>query len=60
MTIEHSVTLNCLNLLLNLIGHGVIMEGNRKMTGCLQTFGGHCSYLLFHCKMDIFCCIVSY
>jgi len=22
-------------------GHGVIMEGNRKMTGCLQPFGGH-------------------
>jgi len=27
---------------INLIGHGVVMEGNRKMTGCLQTFGGHC------------------
>ena len=25
--------------LFNLIGHGVVMEGNRKMTGCLQTFG---------------------
>jgi len=25
-----------------LIGHGVVMEGNRKMRGCLQTFGGHC------------------
>jgi len=22
--------------------HGVVIEGNRKMTGCLQTFGGHC------------------
>jgi len=22
-----------------LIGHGVVMEGNRKMTDCLQTFG---------------------
>ena len=20
------------------------MEGNRKMTGCLQTFGGHCIF----------------
>ena len=28
--------------LLNLIGHSVVMEGNRKMTGCLQTFGSHC------------------
>jgi len=28
--------------LLNLLGNGVIMEGNRKMTCCLQTFGGHC------------------
>jgi len=28
--------------LFNLIGHGVVMEGNRKMPGCLQTFGGHC------------------
>jgi len=25
-----------------LIGHGVVMEGNRKKTGCLQAFGGHC------------------
>jgi len=29
--------------LLNLIGNSVKMEGNRKMTGCLQTFGGHCT-----------------
>jgi len=28
--------------LFNMIGHGVVMEGNRKMTGCLQNFGGHC------------------
>jgi len=28
--------------LLSLIGHGVVMEGNRKLTGWLQTFGGHC------------------
>ena len=27
-----------------MIGHGVVMEGNRKMTGCLQTFGVHCLY----------------
>jgi len=27
-----------------LIGHSVVMKGNRKMTGCLQTFGGHCIY----------------
>jgi len=26
----------------NLIEHGVVMKGNRQMTGCLQTFGGHC------------------
>jgi len=25
-----------------LIGHGVVMESIRKMTVCLQTFGGHC------------------
>jgi len=25
-----------------MIGHGVVMECNRKMTGCLQNFGGHC------------------
>ena len=25
-----------------MIGHGVVMEGNKKMRGCLQTFGGHC------------------
>jgi len=28
--------------LLNMIGHGVVMEGNKNMTGCFQTFGGHC------------------
>jgi len=28
----------------NLIGHCVVMEVNRKMTGCLQTFGGHCKF----------------
>ena len=22
--------------------HGVVMEGNRKMRGCLKTFGWHC------------------
>jgi len=27
---------------LNFIGHGDAMEGNRKILGCLQTFGGHC------------------
>jgi len=45
MTIKHSVKCvrKCIGFfLLNLIGHGVVMEGNRKMTGCLQTFGGHC------------------
>jgi len=44
---EHSVKLNLFEHakdLLNLIGHGVVIEGNRKMTGCLQTFGGHCIY----------------
>ena len=48
MTIKHSVKLKCLKkglgAFFNLIGHGVVMEGNRKMTGCLQTFGGHCMY----------------
>ena len=34
--------------LLNLIGHGVVMEGNRKMTGCLQTFGGHCICVVWY------------
>jgi len=29
--------------LLNLIGHGVAMEGNGEMTGCLQIFCGHCT-----------------
>ena len=33
---EHS------NKLLNLLEHGVDMEGNMKMTGCLQTVCGHC------------------
>jgi len=43
MTMEHLVKLNCLNMHGNIfIGHGVVLEGNRKMTGCLQTFGGHC------------------
>ena len=27
------------------MGHGVVVDGNRKMTGCLQTFGGHCMYI---------------
>ena len=42
---RHSVKLKCLKMhwsFLNLIGHGVVMEVNRKMTGCLQTYGGHC------------------
>jgi len=45
MTMKHSVKFKCLKIhrsFLNLIGHGVVMEGNRKKTGCLQTFGGHC------------------
>jgi len=49
MTIKHSVKLKCLKMhrsFFNLIGHGVVMEGNWKMTGCLETFGGHCSVLL--------------
>ena len=25
-----------------MIGHGVVMEGNRIMTSCLRTSGGHC------------------
>jgi len=45
MTMEHSVKLNCLNMhiviIFDLIAHGVVMEGKRKMTGGLQTFGGH-------------------
>jgi len=47
--------------LLNLIGHGVVKEGHRKLTGCLQTFGGHCievytqfSYIGENLKVDIF------
>ena len=46
MTMKHSVKLKCLKMLrsfFNWIGHGVVMEGNRKTTGCLQTFGGHTS-----------------
>ena len=41
---EHLVKLNCYmhRSFFNLIGPGVVMEGNRKMRGCLQTFGGHC------------------
>jgi len=40
---EHSVKLfEHAYELFNLIGHAVIMNGNRTMTGCLQTFGGHC------------------
>jgi len=45
MSMKNSVKLKCLKMqrsFLNLIWHGVVMEGNRKMTGCLQTFGGHC------------------
>ena len=57
MTMEHSVKLNCLNILRrNLIGHGVVMEGNRKMSGCLQTFGWHCIYVVhssFKLKLEI-------
>jgi len=48
MTMKLSVKLKCLKMhrsCFNLIGHGVVMEGNRKMTGCLQTFGGHCKWL---------------
>ena len=33
-----------------MIGHGVVMESNKKMTGCLQTYGGHCRswyYLIY-------------
>ena len=40
VTMTHSVKLKCLKMLrifFNLIGHGVVMEGERKMTGCLQT-----------------------
>ena len=42
---KHSVKLKCLKMhrsFFNLIGHGVVMESNRKMTGFLQTCGGHC------------------
>jgi len=28
------------------MGHGVIIECNRKMTGCLLTFGGHCIHAI--------------
>jgi len=28
-------------------GHGVVIEGNRKMSGCLRTFGGHCIIILY-------------
>jgi len=48
MTMKHLVIVKCLKMhrsFLNLIGHGVVMEGNRKMTGCLQTFGGHCIFI---------------
>jgi len=48
---EHSVKLNCLNMqmeLLNFIEHSVVMEGNRKMRGCLKTFGGHCISLFIN------------
>jgi len=43
MTMEHVVKM-CEHAyeLLNVIEHSVVMEINRKMTGCLQTFGGHC------------------
>jgi len=49
MTMKHSVKLKYSKIhrsFLNLIGHGVVMESNifRKMTGGLQTFGGHCIY----------------
>ena len=30
------------------IGLAVIMEDKRKMTGCLQTFGGHCKYTVLY------------
>jgi len=50
MTMKHSVKLKCLKMhrscFFYLIGHGVVMEGNRKMTGCLQTFGGYCRFVL--------------
>ena len=42
---KHSVKFKCLKMhrsFFNLIRHGVVIEGNKKMTGCLQTFGGHC------------------
>jgi len=41
MTLKHSVKIKCLKMhrsFFNLIEHGVVMEGNRKMTGCLQTY----------------------
>jgi len=47
MTMKHSTKLNCLKMrwsFLNFIGHDVVMEGNRKMTGCLQTF---CEYNIY-------------
>jgi len=31
-----------------MIGHCVVIEGNRKMTGCLQTFCGHCINVSFN------------
>ena len=45
MTMKHSVELKCLKcigVLFNFKGHGFVMAGNRKMTGCFQTFSGHC------------------
>jgi len=49
LTMEHSVKLEKFEHayeLLTLIGHGVILEGSRKMTGCLQTSGGQCIAML--------------
>jgi len=49
MTMKHSVKLKCLKMhrsFFNFIQHGVVMKGNRKMIGCLQTFGGHCIWVL--------------